>query len=246
MLERISTVLPFTCQEVITTSIDSVQMIDDRIRENRCSLNNFGTNVLRCRTCGQCFYGGKGINDNQLFKQHFKEHLDHAVGPTTGEKISNAQWYSDYKTRESDMALKYQTFYDSSQRQAYDAIFREQKSALLLGIAGSGKTMIVQDLLHLLRSLFWRKNEVRVCGATHAVSQRMEHQQATTCHSFLGIRCDYEDTGLQRWDFSVDEYLQKIRLNSKKNSTNWRMCAFSFSMRGWKYLQTWWKHFSAT
>ena len=42
------------------------------------------------------------------------------------------------------MALKYQTFYDSSQRQAYDAIFREQKSALLLGIAGSGKTMIVQ------------------------------------------------------------------------------------------------------
>ena len=105
VLERIPTVLPFTCQEVITTSIDSVQMIDDRIRENRCSLNNFGTNVLRCRTCGQCFYGGKGINDNQLFKQHFKEHLDHAVGPTTGEKISNAQWYSDYKTRESDMAL---------------------------------------------------------------------------------------------------------------------------------------------
>jgi hypothetical protein len=67
--------------------------------------------------------------------------------------------------------------------------------------------------------LFWKKNEVRVCGATHAVSQRMEHQQASTFHSFLGIRCDCEDTGLRRWDFTADEYLQKIRLYSKtKNS----------------------------
>jgi hypothetical protein len=219
VLERISTVLPFTSQEVMTTSTDLVQMIDDRIRENKCSKNNFGTNVLRCRTCGQCFYGGKGINDNQLFKQHFTEHPDHAIGPTNGEKISNAQWYSDYKTRESDITFKYQTLYDSSQKRAYDAIFREQKSALLLGIAGSGKTMIVQDLLHMLRSLFWRKNEVRVCGATHAVSQRMEHQQASTFHSFLGIRCDYDDTGLRQWDFSVDEYLQKIRLHSKNKQS---------------------------
>ena len=86
VLERISTVLPFTSQALITTSTDSVQMIDDRIQENKCSTNGFGTNVLRCRTCGQCFYGGKGINDNQLFKQHFKEHPDHAVAPTIGKK----------------------------------------------------------------------------------------------------------------------------------------------------------------
>jgi hypothetical protein len=213
VLQQIPTVSPLTIQEVI--SVNSVQIIEDRIRENRSSVNNFGRNVLRCRTCGQCFYGGKGINDNQLFKQHFKEHPDHAVAPTIGKKMSNAEWYSDYKTRESNMALKYQNFYDSSQKQTYDAVFREQKSVLLLGIAGSGKTMVVQDLLYLLRSLFWKKNEVRVCGATHAVSQRMEHQQASTFHSFLGIRCDYEETGEKRWDFSVDEYLQKIRAQSK-------------------------------
>ena len=127
VLGRIPTALPFTGQEVIATSVDSVQIIDDRVRENRNSVNNFGTNVLRCRFCGRCFYGGKGINDNQLFKQHFQENPNHAIGPTTGEKISNAQWYSDYRTRESDMALKYQNLYDLSQRQAYDAIFREQK-----------------------------------------------------------------------------------------------------------------------
>ena len=213
VLERIPTVLPLTIQEVI--SVNSVQIIDDRIRKNTSSVNNFGRNVLRCRTCGQCFYGGKGINDDQLFKQHFKEHPDHAVAPTIGEKMSNAQWHFDYKARESCLLLKYQNIYDSSQKRAYDAIFREQKSVLLLGIAGSGKSMFVQDSLYLLRSLFWKKHEVRVCGATHAVSQRMENQQASTFHSFLGVRCDYEVTGEQRWDFSVEEYLQKIRAQSQ-------------------------------
>ena len=28
------------------------------------------------------------------------------------------------------------------------------------------------------RFLFWKKNEFRFCSATHAVSQRMEHEQA--------------------------------------------------------------------
>lgn len=240
VLERIPTVLPIALQDVI--SVNAIQMIDDRIRENKSSVNNFGRNVLRCRTCGQCFFGGKGINDDQLFKQHFKEHPDHAVAPTVGEKMSNAQWHFDYKARESCLLLKYQKYYDSSQKRAYDAIFREQKSVLLLGIAGSGKSMFVQDSLYLLRSLFWKKHEVRVCGATHAVSQRMENQQASTFHSFLGVRCDYEVTGEQRWDFSVEEYLQKFERKAKI----WQMCALWFSMRGWKFLRTWWKHFFAT
>ena len=39
---------------------------------------------------------------------------------------------------------------------------------------------------------------------------------------FLGIRCDYEDTGLRRWNFSVDEYLQKIRLHSKNKKSKFK------------------------
>ena len=67
------------------------------------------------------------MNDNQLFKQHFKENSGDAVAPTIDKQISNAQWYSDYKTHESGMALKYQHLYDSSQKRTCDTIFREQK-----------------------------------------------------------------------------------------------------------------------
>jgi hypothetical protein len=94
---------------------------------------------------------------------------------------------------------------------------------VLLGIGGAGKSMIVQDLLYLLRCLFWKKGEVHVCGATHAVAQRMENT-ASTFHSFLGIQCDQEESGAVRWDFTVDEFLDKIRNNKKTESAKCANC----------------------
>ncbi len=214
-LRHVPTVCPISPQKVVTIR-KNFQMIADRLRENRMLQNNFGCRVLRCRTCGVCFYGGKGINDDLMYKHHLKENPDHATGPSNDDKMSNKHWYFDYKHREAKIMHRYQHMYNDEQRRAYDVVMKEQKSAVLLGIGGAGKSMIVQDLLDLLRCLFWKKGEVHVCGATHAVAQRMENT-ASTFHSFLGIQCDREESGAVRWDFTVDEYLDKIRNNKKHN-----------------------------
>ncbi len=218
LLRDIPKILPVIPQNVITLQA-TCRTINDRIIENKTLKNNFGLRVLRCRCCGMCFYGGRGLNDNQLFKYHLKENPSHAVGSSNNEKMTNSQWFQDYCYRMSNVRKKYEHVYDVDQRRAYDAVLSDQSSVLLLGIAGSGKSWVVQDLLYVLRCLFWKKNEVHVCGATHAVAQRMENT-ASTFHSFLGIRCDQDETGAQKWDFSVDEYLQKIRSLKKSRKNN--------------------------
>ncbi len=214
-LQHIPKVCPVSPQNVLTIK-KNFQLIENRIRENRTLKNNFGCRVLRCRTCGVCFYGGKGMNDDLMYKQHFKTNPDHATGPSNDDKISNSHWYSDYKRRELLITHRYQNMYNDEQKRAYDVVMKEQRGVVLLGIGGAGKSMIVQDLLDLLRCLFWKKGEVHVCGATHAVAQKIENT-ASTFHSFLGIQCDREESGKVRWDFTVDEYLHKIRTNKKQN-----------------------------
>ena len=148
-LSHIPTVHPVSPNEVIKIQ-DKLRTIEDRIRDNRTRKNNYGCRVLRCRTCGMCFYGGRGINDDQMFKVHFNEHPDHSTGPSPGDKISNEHWYFDYNNRETKIMQRYNTVYNAAQKRAYDAVMKEGKCAVLLGIGGGGKTMLVHDLLYLL------------------------------------------------------------------------------------------------
>ena len=208
-LAQVPTVSPVAPNQVIKcTSMSS--MIDERIKENTTAKNDFGKRVLRCRSCHRGFYGGKGINDTELYVTHLQQFPAHADSVHSPTKMTNNQWCSDYKLLRENVTLRYDSIYNDAQKRGCDVVMTQQKSVVLMGVAGAGKSMLVQDLLPLLRCLFWKKDEVQVCGATNVVAQRTDNS-ASTFHSFLGIRCEEDDHGQPQWNFSVEKFLEKLK-----------------------------------
>ena len=209
-LPQSPTVSPVAANQVETIETPSTPIIDKRILDNTTASNDFRKRVLRCRTCDLGFYGGKGINDTELFVTHFEQYPAHA-SVTSARTMTNQQWCSDYQALLTTVKQRYDSMYNEAQKRGYDVIITQQKNALLLGIAGAGKSLLVQDLLPLLRCLFWKKDEVQVCGATNVCALRAD-DLGSTFHSFLGIRCEEDGNGGKKWDFSVEECLQKIQM----------------------------------
>ncbi len=214
------TVSPVAANQIIENSVRS-SFIEERIIQNSTAANNFFQRVLRCRTCDLGFYGGKGINDVALYGTHLKLYPSHALTQhksvaktatqmnSSATEMTNKQWTSDYRALQHTLTHRYTSLYNDAQKRGYDVIMNREKSVVLLGVAGAGKSLLVQDLLPLLRCLFWKIDEVQVCGATNVVAQRTD-DKGLTFHSFLGIRCDEDDQGRPQWNFSVKQYLQKI------------------------------------
>ena len=196
----------------VTNCTSTSSMIEERIVANANAKNDFGKRVLRCRTCDVGFYGGKGINDTQLYVTHLKQFPEHAAHNVVlaAKKMTNKQWGSDYAALLKKVRGRYDSMYNDAQKRGYDAIMGQQKSAALLGVAGAGKSLLVQDLLPLLRCLFWKIDEVQVCGATNVVAQRAD-EAGSTFHSFLGIRCDEGDNGRLEWNFSAQQFFEKLQ-----------------------------------
>ena len=89
---------------------------------------------------------------------------------------------------------------------------------MFMGVAGSGKSFLVQELRYLLECIFWRKNEIAFCGVTSAIAQRMS-PTGTSFHKFLGLR-PLPSTAASKgneWDLSVDDCLSHMRKNKTKN-----------------------------
>jgi hypothetical protein len=216
-LALIPKVLPVTPDKVVTSS-SVVKLIDERIIQNTTKSNVYGKRVLQCLFCKRGFYGGTGINNVELFTKHLTQYPLHRISPVTIKlAMTNADWKNDYQYYLANAKQRYRDVYSDAQKRAFDAVMTQQKSVLLVGVAGAGKTMLVQDLRYLMNCVFWQLGEVCVCGATNAVAQRND-DSASTFHSFLGIRCIEGKTGEPKdWNLSVEECLRQMKahLNSK-------------------------------
>ena len=213
-LAQFSTVTPVAANQIIENS-STYSLLEERIIQNSTERNNFSQRVLRCRKCDVGFYGGKGINDVALYGTHLKLFPSHALSQNTTDtksatQMTNQQWSSDYKALQNTLKQRYDSMYNDAQKRGYDVIMNRKKSVVLMGVAGAGKSLLVQDLLPLLRCVFWKIDEVQVCGATNVVAQRTD-DKGSTFHSFLGIRCDEDENGRPQWNFSVEQYTQKIQ-----------------------------------
>ena len=209
-LPQFPTMLPVASDQV-TNCTSTTSMIVERILANETEQNDFGKRVLRCRYCNGGYYGGSEVNGTQLYVDHLQENPSHAIhaGGHAATKMTNKEWGSDYVALQTNVKNRYDSMYNDAQKRGYDAIMVQQKSAALLGVAGAGKSLLVQDLLPLLRCIFWKIDEVQVCGATNVVAQRAD-EAASTFHSFLGIRCDEGENGQLEWNFSTQQCLEKI------------------------------------
>lgn len=217
-LALIPQVLPMTPDKVVTLS-SVVKLIDERIIQNTTQLNVYGKRVLQCLGCNRGFYGGTGINDVELFTKHLKQNPTHQVSPGTKVLMTNVHWKNDYEHILGESKQRYQDVYSSAQKHAFDAVMTRQKSVLLVGVAGAGKTLLVQDLRYLMNCVFWQLGEVCVCGATNAVAQKTDNS-ASTFHSFLGLRCIEGQTGEPAdWNLTVEECLRQMNAKSPKSKS---------------------------
>ena len=207
-LPQFPTMLPVASDEV-TNCTSTTSMIEERILANQTEENDYGKMVVRCRTCKLAFFGGSKVSGTRLYGEHLQENPTHADYTVAAKKMTNKEWGSDYAALLNKVKQRYDSMYNDAQKRGYDAIMGQQKSAALLGVAGAGKSLLVQDLLPLLRCLFWKIDEVQVCGATNVVAQRAD-EAASTFHSFLGIRGDEGDNGQVDWNFSTQQFLEKI------------------------------------
>ena len=221
-IASIPQLMPMTSDKVVRLS-SVVKLIDERILQNTTKVNVYGKRVLQCLCCKRGFYGGTGINDVELFTKHLKQNPLHRLSPETKVLMTNAHWANDYEYYLTEAKKRYRDVYSDAQKLAFDAVMTRQKSVLLVGVAGSGKTMLVQDLRYLMNCVFWQLGEVCVCGATNAVAQRTD-DSASTLHSFLGIRCIEGNTGEPvDWNLSVEECLRQMKArssNPKKKGYN--------------------------
>jgi hypothetical protein len=80
-----------------------------------------------------------------------------------------------------------------------------------MGVAGSGKSTLVQDLKYLLECVFWQPDEIAVCGSNNATAKRMG-LTAKTFHSFLGIGPMRTAASLKsNWEVTVDHCMQCMK-----------------------------------
>ena len=226
VFSRLSNILgvPYQRDVLVPVAADLVQIrqnstgfLVDRIRSNKDKTNNFDTNVLRCEYCKRLFFGGKGENDVKLFQEHLSKFNHHRL-PKADKPICNTEWEYDFKKREVEMLAKYEQYYSREQRRAYDAVLKGQKNLVLMGVAGSGKSTLLQDIKYLLECVFWKKGEIRLCGATNAVSQRMGIK-ASSFHSFLGLKPMQQVSFDQRWNLTVDHCLTCMNRKKAKLKT---------------------------
>jgi hypothetical protein len=137
--------------------------------------------------------------------------------PNSFKKICSIDWTNEFQNRKKELQTKYNHYYSMEQKQAFDAAMRGQSTLVLMGVAGSGKSTLVQDLRYLLECIFWKKNEIALCGVTNAIAQRMG-PNGSSFHKFLGLR-PLPPTVAQRgeeWNLSVDYCLSSMRNLKKK------------------------------
>lgn len=210
--------LKYASSEVIPLSADLVQrqkstvnLITERITRNESDKkNDFNCNVLKCAGCQRLFFGGKGNNDIKLYQEHLLRNPTHRV-PLTDPKITRAHWKSEFKTRQQELQTRYRTYYSLEQKRAYDVVMQGCNLAVFMGVAGSGKSTLVQDLKYLLECVFWQPDEIAVCGSNNATAKRMG-LTAKTFHSFLGIGPMRTAASLQsNWEVTVDHCMQCMK-----------------------------------
>lgn len=196
-----------------TTSSD---ILTNRICRNGKKGNSFNLNVLKCEGCSRLFFGGRGENDVRLFQEHLRQYPNHRL-PDSNQKITAQEWTAEFSTRQKELTARYNTFYSSEQKQAYDAIMQGSATVVLMGVAGSGKSTLIQDVRYLMECVFWRKNEIALCGVTNAIAQRMGIN-GSSFHRFLGLRPNPKlmSSEIEEWNLSVEHCLQNMRKHKKR------------------------------
>lgn len=202
-----SKVIPLTA-DVVRRLKSTVNLITDRITHNETKKNDFNCNVLKCAGCGRLFFGGKGDNDIKLYKEHLHHNPTHRA-VVMDPKITRAHWKNEFKIRQQEVNTRYKSFYSVEQKRAYDAVMQGSNIAVFMGVAGSGKSTLVQDLKYLLECVFWQPDEIAVCGSNNATAKRMG-LTARTFHSFLGIG-PMRSGSKSTWEVTVDHCMQCMK-----------------------------------
>ena len=179
--------VPISSKFVKTIPAEFINIVTGRIFQNSQKKGNqFNLNVLKCEGCCRLFFGGRGENDVRLFQEHLEQYPSHRL-PTSNKTICSSDWMNEFETRQKEIQLNYKNYYSIEQKQAHDVAMRGAATLVLMGVAGSGKSTLVQDFSYLLECIFWKKNEIAICGVTNAIAQRMS-PAGTSFHKFLALR----------------------------------------------------------
>jgi hypothetical protein len=217
-----TTVVPTSIEFVKKIHANFIDLVTNRIYQNsnKTKKNRFDLNILKCEGCCRLFFGGRGENDIRLFQEHLQQYPSHCL-PSSNKKISSIDWANEFRIRQKELKTKYDIYYSVEQRRAYDAAMRGNTSTLvLMGVAGSGKSTLVQDLRYLLECIFWKKDEIALCGTTNAIAQRMS-LKGLSFHRFLGLR-PLPSTAVSignDWNLSVDHCLMCMRKEKRRLKT---------------------------
>ena len=205
----------FGAQEIVQTFNDAFSTsMNNRIIKNRAeSEEELSKHIMKCVGCGHLYFGAS--NKEALQLHHVESPSCIASDWQRRKTVTCEDWFQAYK----NVIELYEKFIDTcsdEQREACESVLKFGSGLLAIGVAGSGKSVVLNEIAKVLNSIYFKDGEILICAATGLLAQYF-NDSATTVHSAIGA---YPDFGTEaNWNLSVQQWSDLIQRHGKVNST---------------------------
>jgi hypothetical protein len=212
--KRIDNFRLFGAHEIIDTFNDAFSAsMNDRILKNQAELpQELSKHIMKCVGCGMLHFGA---SNNEALRLHLVKSPACIVSDWESRKlVTSADWCRAYKQVIED----YEKFIETSsveQRESCDSVLKFGSGLLAIGVAGSGKSVVLNEVAKVLNCIFFKDGEILMCAATGLLAESF-NDAATTVNSAIGA---YPEFGTEpNWNLSVKEWSDLIQTHGKITS----------------------------
>jgi hypothetical protein len=201
----------FGAHEIIGTFNDafSASMNDRIIKNQKESEKILSQHIMKCVGCEKLFFGASNKDALQL---HLVDNSS-CIAPDweNCKVVTSTDWFKEYKHVIED----YEKFIDKcsvEQKEACESVLKFGSGLFAIGVAGSGKSVALNEIAKVLNCIFFRDGEILMCAATGLLAENF-NPSASTVHSAIGAYPP--QGGEQNWNQSVEQWKNWIEDHGK-------------------------------
>jgi hypothetical protein len=189
--------------------------INERTLQNQKeSTDTLSSHIMKCAGCGRLHFG----NSN---KQALQAHLESSPSCQSSKwkeksPVSSADWINAYTCVMEDYSKFLETC-SSDQKHACESVLKFGSGLLAIGVAGAGKSVVLNEIGKVLECMFYKEGEIIRCAATGLLAEYF-NDSASTVHSAIGAYPDFGTNLDAKWDLSVKDWRQLIEKHGKVKS----------------------------
>ena len=189
--------------EIVRTFDDAFCIaINDRTLQNKKETTaELSNHIMKCAGCGRLHFGD---SNKQALQAHF-ESSPSCQTSKWNEKapVTSTDWIAAYNCVMED----YSNFLETSsrdQKNACESVLKFGSGLLAIGVAGAGKSVVLNEIGKVLDCIFYKKGEIIRCASTGLLAEDF-NDSASTVNKAIGAYPNFGTNPDANWNLSVTE-----------------------------------------